>query len=989
MTLKTTQLRDAITFALTVGTTALMGMGSALAQENKDATTLDRVEVTGSRIKRVDTETASPVFVIDREAIKNTGAVTIGEFLQRTPAIMGAATNPQVNNGGGAGAATVDLRGLGVNRSLVLVDGRRWIGTIANANGAVDVNSIPITLVERVEVLKDGASAIYGSDAMGGVVNFILRRSFDGVEVSAFTGVASRGDAETTRFDGTMGMGNEKGNIMFGVTYNKQGDVRAGDRPFSSQPFQLYAGEKGVGGTSRILTGRYVLDRDTALARGIQLDGNCAQPTAEIPNPNIALTRRNGAPGTSPGDFRCFNGQSDVYNFQADGNLDLTPQERVSMFINGNYQLGDFAEAFIVGAWNKTKSRFRIAPLPFDGRPAVDNVPISANSLYNPFGVDITDARLRLRDFIPTRETSFETDTYQFTTGLRGNFGESSWSWDAAYSYGRTPQNTVVSGYLYSPALKQALGPSMIDPSTGRPICVSTPGDASTAIAGCLPVNFFGPAPDPNTPEGQAQLAALRLINPTIHNQSENDLKVYSFNATGDLFDLPAGKVSLAVGLERREESASSSSDFLTIIPPGETVCLISQEACTFGDISGKFDVNEAYGELLIPLLADKPFAQKLNLSVGTRYSDYSLYGSNTSSKVGIEWKPFNDLLIRGTYADVFRAPTIGDLFGPTVPSANTYIDPCNGYRGQGGNAAIACQNVPTSGRFVQGNSQVNSFQVSNPNMKPEEGSVITAGFVYSPSWLEGFSLTVDVWKVEISDFIVNIPETILLNQCYRFGRFCDTFSRDENGDVVNMINQIDNFGKLKTRGVDIGLRYAFPETSFGQFSWNLDTTYLQEYEVEFIEGNPTSQGGAFPGIPGSVGFAGTFVDSTSSGFGNLARWRALNDIRWSKGDWNASLTSRYVHHVDEAPDVAPLFQPDGTPTPGYVARRRVPSWMQHDIQVGFRFDSGWENEVQIGIRNVTDKLAPLIYSGFNGTTDMRTYDAVGRFFWMRYTARF
>lgn len=983
MRVKTHKLREAIAIALAVGAGTAATTGSAIAQDNQqDApATLDRVEVTGTRIKRVDAETASPVFVIDREGIRASGAVTIGDFLQRTPAIAGAATNPQVNNGGGAGAATIDIRGLGVNRTLVLVDGRRWVGTVSNANGAVDVNSIPITLVERVEVLKDGASAIYGSDAIGGVVNFILRRDIDSMEVSGFVGVSSRGDAFTERYDATLGASNDRGRVMFGVTYNKTEEVAAGDRPFSSQPFQLYAGVPGIGGTSRILTGRYVVPRTNAAASGVNLtDPNCGTGA------NVVLTRIDGRPGSTGADFRCFNPQTDVYNFQADGNLNLTPQERVSIFVNGSYDIGENTEAFLLAAWTNTQSKFQIAPLPFDGRAAVDNVPLSADSLYNPFGVTIEDARLRLRDFIPTRQTSFETETYQFTAGLRGAFGDTSWTWDAYFSYGRTPQSQRVSGYLYTPALTDALGPSMIDPVSGNPICVRTPGDPSTVIQGCMPINFFGPPPDPSTPEGQAQLAALRLINPTILNSNENDLTVYSVNATGDLFELPAGMMSLAVGAEHRRETAESTSDFLTIIPPGQTVCLISQEACTFGDINGGFDVTELYAEAFIPILADVPFAQKLNLSLGVRYSDYSNFGENTSYKVGLEWKPFDDLLIRGTWADPFRAPTIGDLFAPTVPSANTYTDPCNGFTGApaGSSQARACQGVPTDGSFRQSNSQVNSFQIASQDLGPEQATVQTIGFIYSPGWFDGFSTTVDFWKVKIEDFIVNIPDTILLNQCYDFGRFCDVFTRDANGDVANIYNTIGNYGVLETHGVDIGFRYNFPESNWGRFTWNLDTTYLAEYEVELLAGEPSSQVGAFPEIPESRGLAGTFVDSASNGFGNFARWRALNDIRWSRGDLSASITTRYVHSVDEAPET--VADPA---TPGYVKRRRVPSWSQTDLQVSYKLGGPWESEIQLGVRNAFDKLAPLIYSGFNGTTDMRTYDAVGRFYWMRYTARF
>ena len=980
--MKIQTLSEAVRYALLPMSAAVVALGAtpAAAQDappqGEQATTLDRIEVTGSRIKRADLETSSPVFVIDRQNIENSGAATVGEFLQRTPAIAGAATNPQVNNGGGAGAATVDLRGLGVNRSLVLVDGKRWIGTVSNANGAVDINSIPMTLIERVEVLKDGASAIYGSDAIGGVVNFILRRDFEGLEASAYYGISSRGDAGTERYDATFGMTGDKGNVVLGVSYDKEDSVSAADRAYSSQPYQLYAGEHGIGGTSRILTGRYVVPRSAAT--GVNLsDPNCGSGA------NVVLTRIDGRPGTSTSDFRCFDNLNDVYNFQADGNLNLTPQERTAMFVSGNYQLSENVEAFVLGSWLKTESSFFIAPLPFDGRAAVDNVPISGDSIYNPFGVDITDARLRLRDFIPTRTTRFETDTYQITAGLRGNFGDSSWSWDASYGYGRTPQSQSVRGYLYSPGLTDALGPSMIDPATGNPICVRTPGDPSTAIAGCLPVNFLGPPPDPNSPAGQAQLAALNLINPTITNTNENDLKVFNANITGDLFELPAGMVSLAGGVERREESASATSDFLTLIPPGETVCLITQEACTFGDIAGSFDVNEIYLEALVPLLADVPFAEKLNVSLGTRYSDYSNFGGTTNSKIGLEWKPFSDLLVRATYADVFRAPTIGDLYAPTVPSANTYTDPCNGYTGQPTPDPRACAGVPTDGSFQQSNNQVTSFQVADPNLQPEEGDVFTYGFVYSPGWLEGFSITADYWRVKLEQFITNLPENVMLNQCFNFGRYCDTFIRDDAGDVAQMTNVIGNFGRLQSSGLDVGLRYLFAETGWGRFAWNLDASYIAEYNVRLLADDPDSDVGAFPGIPQSTGLAGTFVDNASSGFGNLARWRALNDISWSLGNFSASLTTRYVHHVYEAPDVADVTEP------GYVAKRRVPSFTQTDLQIGYQFEELNNSSIQIGVRNLTDRQPPLIYSGFNASTDMRTYDAIGRYYWMRWTAKF
>ena len=968
---------SSLSAAILVATSA-----SAVAQNQPEAerptSTLEKIEVTGSRIKRVDMETASPVTVIDRQAIRATGAVTVGEFLQRTPAISGAATNPQVNNGGGenvpggAGGATADIRGLGAVRTLVLVEGRRWIGSFGVGNGAVDINTIPITMIERVEVLKDGASAIYGSDAIGGVVNFILRKDFNGVEASALAGFSSRGDADTRQFEVMGGASNERGNVIFGATYHEEKEVRAADREYSAEPYLLANGEEGIGGTSRILTGRYVVPRSLAQANGISCPGTTA---------TVALTRRDGASGSGWGDFRCFDPANDNYNFQADGNLTLTPQERTSVFGKGEYSLTDSVDAFFLAAWTNTRASYRLAPLPFDGRDSVDDVPLSRHSIYNPFGVDIADARLRLKDYIPTRSTSFDTDSYQFTGGLRGYFGSSSWSWDASMSYGRISQDYQTQGYLYRPGLLDATGPSMYDPATGTPICVREANNAATRIDGCVPINLFGPAPDASTAEGRRQLAALAGLNPTLFFHNENEMKVYSANASGDLFDLPAGKVGLAVGIERREESALSRADYLAIIPEGETVCKVAQDACVYGVTNGGFSLNEVYAEALVPILSEVPFAEKLNITFGTRYSDYSNFGGTTNSKVGFEWKPYSDLLVRGTYAQVFRAPGIGDMFAPTIPSASTYLDPCNGYRG--GGDPRACIGVPTDGSFRQSNTQTTSFYAANPDLGPEEGDVMTFGFAFSPPWVNGLSITVDYWRVGISNFIVNIPETVMLNQCFNYGRFCDTFERDASGDVAQMENVIGNFGRLDTDGFDLSIRHAFDEQSWGRLAWNLDATYLARYDVELLEGDPTTRLGAFPDIPESVGLAGTFVDDANGGFGNLARWRALNNLTWSFDTWNVSLSTRYIHHVYESP------ADQGDPAdPGYVAKRRVPSYTQSDLTVGYRLP-GASHDVQVGVRNLTDRQPPRVYSGFNATTDLRTYDAIGRYFWMKYTARF
>jgi len=950
MTFKTTKLRDAITFALAVGT---LGTGTAFAQETaqeEKATTLDKIEVTGTRIKRVDIETASPVFTMDKEAIDATGAVTIGDFLQETPAVSGAATNPQVNNGGGTGAATVSLRGLGSARTLLLVNGRRLVTN--------DVNAIPINMVERVEVLKDGASAIYGSDAIGGVVNFILRKDFDGAIFSATTGVSSRSDAAQTGASLTFGTTSDKGSLIVGLNYDKQEEVRSSDRDHSKAQLYYYYGEVIELGSSRVPNGRWVVPRSVASAGGADLSA-CAGTSANVP-----LIRKDGASGSSISDFRCFIGggaNNDAYNFQV-ANINLTPQERIGMFVNGSYQLTDNIEAYVEGFFHNTTSNFEIAAEPFDGRPSQANVPISASNLYNPFGVDIIDGRLRLVN-VGNRTEEFETTRFQSTIGFKGSFGDSSWSWDLGYLYGQEKQTSEAHGELFRSKLAAALGPSMIDPATGNPICVTTPGNAATAISGCVPVNFFGPAPAPGT----AEFNALQAIAPFFHDRTDSDLKVYYANVSGDLFEMPAGAAQLAVGLESTKETLDFQPDALRQLNP------ITGECDTTGNCSsgvvGSLSRDEIYAELYLPILSDVAFADRLSVTLGSRYSDYSAFGETTNSKIGLEWKPFKDLLIRGTFAEVFRSPTIGDLFSPISESADTFLDPCNGTTTNPNNA---CENVPLDGSFSQTDSQLNAQVGGNPDLKPEEGWVRTIGFVYSPSYVENLSFTVDMWTVKLEDNIGALGASNILQACYNSGNFCDRFERDSAGEVAFVDNRLSNPGRVDTKGVDFSVKYALRDTPWGTFRASLDTTYTARYDrAVIVEG---------VGLVDFDDFAGEFAEASSGGEGHFARWRGLGNLSWSMGDWSANYTTRYIHHVDEQAKYSGGLIVGAT-------ELRVPSVTYHDLEASYRFAPNIK--VSLGVDNFTDETAPVVYGGFNGSTDMRTYDVVGRFYWARAEVKF
>ncbi len=955
--------------ALVLGIASTAAIGAPTfaqtAPAGEEAQTLDAVVVTGSRIRRVDAETATPVFTIDAAAIDRTGAATIGDFLQDIPAISGAATNPSVNNGGGTGAATVSLRGIGDERTLTLLNGRRMVYN--------DINSIPMAAIARVEVLKGGASAIYGTDAIGGVVNFILKRDFDGGELSVGYGQSSEGDAERTTGNVTYGWSGERGNVLLNLNYNDQREVLAADREYSRNALTLYSGTVTVGGSSRTTTGRYSVPRTNAAANGI----NCAGTGA-----TVALTRIAGRPGTQWSDFRCFNNATDLFNYQAVGNLQLTPQERAGAFFSGRFNINDNVTAYAELYNQSTRAYGQIAPLPFDARPGQDEVTISPNSVFWPFagltgGLVGNDLRLRL-SAIGNRRFSFNTDVTQISTGFEGAIGDSSWSYDVGMTYGKLEQSGLSTGYLFTPALASALGPSFRD-STGALRC----GTPAAPIANCTPVNFFG---DLSSPADQAALA--RISSPSI-NTTDATLKNFYANTSGDLFELPAGMVGGAFGVEYREESSAFEPSFLAVVDPTNYTCLISSEACTTRAV-GEFDVTEVYGEVLFPLLADAPLAQSLNAIAGARWSDYSTFGSTTNWKVGLEWRPIDGLLVRGTVDKVFRAPTINDLFQGDSASSDSFSDPCNRWRGApvGSPQRLACANVPTDGTFNQTDTQLSAIKGGNSTLQPEEGKVFTYGVIYDPSWLEGASVSVDLWRIYLNDTIGTVGTQTILNNCFNNGQFCNLFSRNASGEILRLFDRNANVGRTDTKGVDFGLKYRLEDTAFGSFQFSLDTTYTAQFDVKTI---------VLGQVVAQQYLAGTFLSSANGGLGNYSRVRSLGSLGWSMGDWDAQWTSRYVSgfsvgaifpntRTNVCADLGLAIVAGGTP--GCQFDRGSQTY--HNLQVGYNLES-WKTKFQIGVDNVFDKQPPIIYqnNSLNGNTDERTFDTVGRYYWATATVKF
>jgi iron complex outermembrane recepter protein len=956
MKVKNNLLAASVRHALLLGLsgTALVALPAfaqdAEGDDAKETTRMETIEVnrTGTRIRSAAMETAAPVSVIGAEQIEKSGKLTIGDILQDTSFMAGAATNVSVNNGGGDGAARVSLRGLGEVRTLLLLNGRRVV--------LQDVNAMPAAIIDRIDILKEGASAVYGSDAVGGVVNIVTKSDFDGAKVSVDYGISDQDDGQRVGGNFTWGGATERGNVMLNLNYNQQDAVSAADRDFSRLALTLYSGEVVVGGSSRTTTGRYAVPRALAVSNGITCGGTSA---------TVALTRIDGRPGTSFSDFRCFNNATDLFNYQAVGNYELTPTERAGLFVTSNYNLTDSIGLYTQFRTQSTSSNGQIAPLPFDGRASNDNVVLSANSIYNPFGTDITDGRLRLSR-IGNRRYSYSTDLKEATLGARGFFGESSWSWDVNYTWGKYDQTLLSTGYLFSAGLQAALGPSFID-AGGAARC----GVPGAIIAGCTPVDFFGAPPDPSTPAGQAQLEALAGISPNATNDTSRRLRTFSGAFAGDLFELPAGAVAAAVGFDYRQEDFAFDPDALAVINTDNFTCNISSEACT-DFTAGDDSVKELYAEAYVPLLTDASFAKSLALTVGTRWSDYQDAGSTTNSKLGLEWRPTDGILVRGTLAEVFRAPNITERFQGLSAFSASFTDPCNGYTG--GNA-VACENVPTDGSFNQTDSQVSAFLQGNSALKPEEGHVATWGVVYDPEWLEGFSTSVDVWRYQMKKVIAAFGTQNILDACFvdPNSPFCGPDfwdGRDENGEIIRVFDFNANVGEWDTNGFDFGAAYAF-ETGIGNFRSTLDMTYVNEFNTRNVVN----------GVAGPrSSLEGTFLSSANGGLGNYSRWRGFATMGWNLGAWQANWRTRYVHGFEVRNADAGI--------PGVVLERGATTY--HNLQVGYNLEA-WNTKFQLGIDNLFDKQPPILYQNntLNGNTDERTFDTVGRYFWVNAAVEF
>lgn len=944
---------------------SIIAPGLAAAEEGKDVATLDRIQITGSRIRSVDMETQQPVIAVTRSDIERQGFTSVSDIVQNistagSPAISRA---DALSSGEETGGQYVSLRNLGPQRTLVLVDGKR-MGV--SSGGYSDLASIPTSVVERIEVLTDGASAIYGSDAIAGVINIITRKNVDGLEAGAYVGQYSRDGSKKQTYHAVLGGASERGSFTLGMEYSKEDMVLARDYAFSAasggprHPVpDMYNGKVRANGWS------------ATTEKGRLIDGN-----------GKSWTLNPGGDPTKMSDYHATNPLTDYSNPNAEMALQ-TGMERRSLFANGRYDINDKVSFVADALYTQRETLQQIAGYPYNGEN--NDTPLSADSYFNPLHAQANFLR---RTWEVPRQTRSELTTYRFSVGLEGSFeiGDRIWDWDASYMRNENTGTKTGTGNLLKSRVASAVGPSFKG-ADGVVRC----GTATQVIKDCVPWN-------PMLPYGRAGAgsltsdAALRAyLFPVSHDTSKTTTDVFAANITGTLASWQAGDIRMAAGLEHRKEDASFNPDAMNQM--GLTTDLAGAST------AGGYSLNEAYLEFDVPLITDKTFAKELAIDVAGRYSDYSTFGSTFNSKFGLRWKPVDDILVRGTYATGFRAPTVSDLYGGTTDTFDSLTDPCDSSFGAARlNPAVATRcaaaGVPATfrqeasgGVAATGPGQQTNYTFqsgSNPKLTPEESKSHNLGVVWSPSFVDGLNISLDWWKIRIDNVITNESVTSILNQCYIQGvaSACSRFQRAaanaqaplKGYQVTSATRTLSNAGYRETAGYDLAVGYRLPEFSWGKFAIDWKTTYVDYLELK------TDNEAQTP-VEQENGWADT--DGMNS------RIRSNLRLSWNRGEFGASWNMRYYSGAKEF-----CTYKEECSNPNFVSSytraqpvNEVGSNTFHDMQAYVNLP--WSARVSLGANNVFNHQGPIMYSKPDSSFTYNGGFDIGRFWYMKYEQKF
>lgn len=865
--IKRTKVASAINLAIVASiTTGAFVTSSAFAAE--ETAKVERIEVTGSRIQRQDMETASPVTVIDAAAIKAEGFTSVDQMLQVQTSMAGAAVGSSTNNGAD-GVAQVDLRGMGSQRTLVLVNGRRMVNSGSGADSSVDLNSIPVAMIARVEILKDGASAVYGSDAIAGVVNIITKKDFEGFQFDVNGSGTDKGDGENGDVSMLYGFNTDGGNYTFGAAYADRRGVVQSDRDWTAPGSSSFVPQGGLVGNV--------------------LDAN-GQPVLDAKGNNVKEVKTNQGQSWAPLD----NG----YDFTQDS-FYQTPNERRSLFANMTQELGNDVVLTADALFTNRRSNQQLAPQPGDITLDVcavgeigncvnlDNSMAAAGivSRTDVYGDEVVDYRRRMNDVGP-RIYSQNTDTWRMSAGLAGALDvHTGMNWDVSYTYGKNKAETAVANSINASKMENSIYADQDSWFSGDPIS-SVQGDD---------------------------------VSYTEESNGGNEQQTLSAGLNGELFDLSAGAVGFAIGAEYRRESGFYNPD--PIVVAGESTA--SQQDPT----DGNYNVVSIFQEVSVP------FTEKLTGEFALRLDDYSTFGKATTWKIGLTYEATDDLMVRGVAATGFRAPSISELYAGNSGSFDYLVDPW--------------------GQELDEQIEVN--RTSDPELKPEESESYTAGLVYSPSYVDGMSVTLDYWRFKVTNAIARLDTQAGLDACYDYQTngnpngqaSCDIFNIGASGNLDNLTNALTNVGYQDTSGVDFNLAYNFEGLGL-DWKINNDTTYLLNFEQDGED----------------------YTDTIDGNFGAYAKVRNNFSISAGQDSWSVMYFNRYI---GEMTDLA-----EGTD---------VDAILYHNISGTYHISD--MTTVSLGIKNFTDEEPSRVSNGSDGGTVPEVYDTIGRTIYGGVTVKF
>jgi outer membrane receptor protein involved in Fe transport len=965
----------------------------------------DAIVVTGSRIVRPAAESPIPVTMVSVADLTRTGQTSVGDVLNDLPSLRSSFSQSNSTQYiGTAGLNLLDLRGLGTARTLVLVNGRRHI-TAQEGEFEIDTNTIPTELLERVDIVTGGSSAIYGSDAMAGVVNFVLKRDFEGISLNAQGGLTSHGDRGTYRLAGTFGknFAEGRGNIAVSLEYNRSEQVTFTDRPK--------------------LTGAYAGRRQFQLVDDPQADNTI--PDRRFLTGIHSFGYSNGgsfiaydqgnifACSNAPGACRA-NGFPRVFLFQPDGSLresnygtDYRPvgsgnnqggdgatlndtgalQPRLKRFVANvlaHYDVSDAFRPFIEAKFVRVDAFAQGTPTFSQGGPqgfdsegnALDPFPYY---IYTPIALDnaylTPQSRALIQSLLPagsnffalnrnnvdlgTRDEANRRDTYRIVVGAEGTFNDD-WHYDVSFNYGHLKTRSR----FYNNRIEQNFYNAIdaVRNSAGDIVC--RVNQVSVTDPGCVPINILG--------SYQASQAALDYINTTSRRRGSASEIDISANLAGDSsqwFELPGGPVRFAIGAEYRREKAfyayddlvSSGATFLNAIPDFDPP---------------SFAVKEAYAELELPILKDMPFANILSVNGAARVADYKgSVGTVWAYNFGATYAPIRDIRFRANYSHSVRAPTLGDLYSSASQDYASLDDPCDANFINTGTATrpanCAAAGVPNG--FQNTEARAATLEIlsgGNPDLKQEKSRSITFGAVIQPRFVPGLTLTVDYYDIKISDVISAVDAQTILDGCYDAptleNSFCNLiFPRDADHTFAApaLLQSSLNFAAQRTKGIDVDLFYDHRFDPDNRLQLRFIGNWLKTRN-DFPYIDAPDQPERIKGELGDPIFA--FNASADYTYKNFTLGYEMRYIgKQSITDWESQHTTYGVPPLD----------------PYYADRIYYPSVFYHNIRFSVEMDEGFT--FYGGVDNLTDKMPPLGILGTGSIGDADAiYDNTGRFFY-------